>query len=128
MRREVYLILAILVILLTLGGVYLASSYRTNITYSQVGSSSVDGKYVLYVKIIMNYGPFGGSSPLDDAEIWIYHNGMFYSQGYTNGSGVVQFTLPPGTYTVRILPLRMEENISLNGDCVLTVNYAYLHS
>jgi len=60
------LILALmgLVLILTLAGVYVAhESYKTTITYEVLGGNEVNGTYVLYVKEIVNYGPFGGQQP-----------------------------------------------------------------
>ncbi len=127
MNKALLLGLGVLVLVLTFAGVYLASSYKTTLTVSTISTTPSNGEYVLEVKVIMNYGPFGGESPLANAVVWVKGtNGSFY-QNYTGSNGVATFYLPPGEYTVQITQLHYTINVELNADKEITLNYAYLY-
>ena len=127
------LILALmgLVLILTLAGVYVAhESYRTTITYEVLGGNEVNGTYVLYVKEIVNYGPFGGQQPLANASVWLYsgtaENHTFYAINWTNGSGVAVFHVKPGTYYVLFNTFKIGYQVDVNGNTLVVLNVAYL--
>ncbi|AAY80939.1 hypothetical protein [Sulfolobus acidocaldarius] len=127
MNKRLYLVLAIIVILITAVGVYASeSSYKTTIQVNNLGGSTVDGKYVLEVQVIVNYGPFGGSQPLASAPIWLYYNGKYLNQTSTNNQGIAIFYVQPGNYTVFFTTFKLTKSITVNGNTEVTLNYAYL--
>ncbi|MCI2414347.1 MAG: carboxypeptidase-like regulatory domain-containing protein [Candidatus Aramenus sp.] len=128
MNKVLLLGLGVLILVLTFAGVYLASGYKTTLTISTISTIPQDGNYVLEVKVIMNYGPFGGESPLTNAVVWVKGaNGSFY-QNYTNSDGIATFYLPPGSYTVEITQLgHYTVHVELNANKEVTLNYAYLY-
>lgn len=76
----------------------------------------------------MNYGPFGGKQPLNDAIVQVSGpNGSFY-RNFTSGDGVVSFSLPSGTYTVNVASLHYTFKVDLNQNEIATLSYAYLVS
>ncbi|BFI73928.1 hypothetical protein YN1HA_0260 [Sulfurisphaera ohwakuensis] len=128
MNKNIYLALAIVVIIITALGVYAFSSYKTTIDVKNLGGSPVNGEYKLVVKILVNYGPFGGIHPLGSADVWIYYNGKYYNQSLTDSNGVVTFYLPPGNYTLFFTVFHIKYNINLDSNYEVTLNYAYLKS
>ncbi|BFH74541.1 hypothetical protein SJAV_24850 [Sulfurisphaera javensis] len=128
MNKTIYLGLAIIVLILTAIGVYSFNSYKTTITVSNLGGSSINGKYELIVKIYVNYGPFGGTHPLSSADVWLYLNGKYYNQSLTNSQGEVIFYVPPGNYTVFFTVFHITKNIVVNSNTEVVLNYAYLKS
>ncbi|QKQ99633.1 hypothetical protein GWK48_03805 [Metallosphaera tengchongensis] len=127
MRKQLLLVLALIVLVLTMAGVVLASSYRTTLVISKSGTSS-DSEYTLQVKVLMNYGPFGGEQPLNDGIVQVYGpNGQFY-RNFTNANGIVTFVLPAGEYKVDVASLHYTFNVDLNQNVEATLSYAYLVS
>ncbi len=131
MARTVLLLLALLVIAITLAGVYYAhQSYRTTITVKAIGGQEKDGLYVLYVQEIVNYGPFGGEKPLADAPIWLYsgtaQNHTFYALNITNGSGIATFYVKPGQYYILFNTFKIGYEVQVNGNTMVVLNVAYL--
>jgi hypothetical protein len=126
--RVTYLALAILVLALTFVGVHAFSSYQTRLHFAQLNVPAVEGKFPLEVEVVVNYGPFGGKSPLGDAEVWVYKGDTFYTQNYTGSNGLVTFYLPPGNYSIFITTLHYKFQVQLNGGLEVTVDYAYLRS
>ncbi|EZQ04861.1 hypothetical protein CM19_07720 [Candidatus Acidianus copahuensis] len=128
MNKRLLLVLGIVILVITIAGVFLASNYKTRVYVSAVPGVSVNGKYPLTVKVIMNYGPFGGQSPLSDAVVQIYAGGHFLEENFTNSSGEITFYLPKGSYEVIVTQLHYSVNVNLNTGKVIEVNYAYLKS
>jgi len=128
-HRNTLLSLVAIVVILTGVGVYIASSYKTTYTIQTFNTQSIDGKYPLEVKIIINYGPFGGSEPLNGSIVWIYKDGKFYAMNFTDTNGVARFYLPPGNYTVYFTQFKYYvKNVIINNSGVRVIlNYAYLY-
>ena len=131
MDRRVFLVLALLVIIATFGGVYYAHEiYRTTITVTTISTQEKDGYYVLYVKEVVNYGPFGGEKPLAQAPVWLYvgtsEHHTFYAMNLTNGSGIAVFYVKPGTYYILFNTFKMGYQVQVNGSVMVTLNVAYL--
>ncbi|ABP96136.1 hypothetical protein HA72_1996 [Metallosphaera sedula] len=127
MNKTVLLALAFVVLILTVAGVVAASSYKTRLTITPLGSSS-NGEYTLQVKVIMNYGPFGGEQPLNDAVVQVTgQNGSFY-RNFTLSNGIATFTLPEGVYTVNVASLHYTFKVDLTQNEMATLTYAYLVS
>lgn len=125
MDKRIYLLGALLVILATFGGVAAMASYKTTINVITLQGEA--GK--IGVTVYINYGPFGGKSPLSDAEVWVISNNTVVAQGYTNSSGMVSFTVQPGVYKVAILPLHIDKTIDVEQQgASITVSDAYLYS
>lgn len=128
MKKTILLGAAIVVLVITIAGVALASSYKTTLTITSLNAPLIDGKYTLEVKVIMNYGPFGGSQPLNDGIVQVYgQDGTFY-RNFTMSNGVTTFYLPPGTYTVYVASLHYTFTIDLSQSRLATLSYAYLVS
>ncbi|AKA73984.1 hypothetical protein SULI_08710 [Saccharolobus solfataricus] len=132
MNRQILLALALLVIVVMAIGVYEGNKYRTEISTVALGSQQTDGMYMLKVNVIMNYGPFGGKSPLSNAVIWVYkYNGTtysFYTYNFTNSQGIASFNLPAGQYKILVTQLRLTYIVNLNQNEEVIINYAYLNS
>ena len=131
MGNSIYLVLALIVIILTAIGVYVTNNSYKTVIYSQNlgGAPLPNGEYKLVVKILVNYGPFGGGSrPLGSADIWLYYNGKFLNQTLTNSSGVAVFYVKPGGYTLLFTVFHITKNINVNGNTEVILDYAYLKS
>lgn len=128
MNKNIYLALAVLVIILTAVGVYAFDSYKTTITVTNLGGTAVNGNYELIVKIYVNYGPFGGTQALPSADVWLYLNGKFYNQTLTNNQGEAVFYVPPGNYTILFTVFHITKTITVNSNTEVVLNYAYLKS
>jgi len=126
MNKNIYLALAIIVIILTAVGVYAFSSYKTTITVKDLGGAPVNGNYKLVVKIYVNYGPFGGTQPLSSADVWLYLNGKFYNQTLTNSQGEAIFYVPPGNYTILFTVFHITKSVTVNSNTEVILDYAYL--
>ena len=126
MNKNIYLALAIIVIVLTAIGVYAFSSYKTTIMVKPLKVAPINGKYELKVKIYVNYGPFGGTHPLSSADVWLYLNGKFYNQSLTNSQGEVIFYVPPGNYTILFTVFHITKNVTVNNSTEVILDYAYL--
>lgn len=128
MNKNIFLALAVVVLILTGIGVYAFNSYKTSITVTDLGGGSINGNYRLIVKIYVNYGPFGGTQPLSSADVWLYMNGKFYNQSLTNSQGEVVFYVPPGNYTILFTVFHITKNIVITSDTEVVLNYAYLRT
>ncbi|MBP1356968.1 MAG: hypothetical protein JZD40_00540 [Sulfolobus sp.] len=128
MNKNIFLALAVVVLILTGIGVYAFNSYKTSITITELGGGSINGNYELVVKIYVNYGPFGGTQPLSSADVWLYMNGKFYNQSLTNSQGEVVFYVPPGNYTILFTVFHMTKNIVITSNTEVVLNYAYLRT
>ena len=129
MNHNIYLALAIVVIILTAIGVYVTeTSYKTTITVQSLGGTALpNGEYKLVVKILVNYGPFGGGSrPLASADVWLYYNGKFLNQTLTNSDGIAVFYVKPGTYTILFTVFHLTKTVNVNGNTEVILDYAYL--
>ncbi|BBG24067.1 hypothetical protein [Sulfuracidifex tepidarius] len=130
MNKRILLGLLVLVLVLTAVGVFAASSYKTTVSTSPI-STTANGDYILKVKVLMNYGPFGGVSPLGDADVWLYYyNGsayVYHEMNFTASNGVATFVLPKGDYKILITDLHYTYTFSLSGSEEITVSYAYLY-
>ncbi len=128
MNKTILLALGVIILILTFAGVYLASSYKTSYSISTFSAQEVNGKYILKVQVIMNYGPFGGKSPLQDATIWVKNQNSFY-QNFTNSQGIAEFYLPAGNYSVEVTQLNHYTlHVNINSDTMISISYAYLRS
>ncbi|MFP3217520.1 MAG: hypothetical protein RXQ99_02820 [Acidianus sp.] len=128
MNKNLLLALGIIILLLTAVGVYMASSYKTTISITNLPSSS-SNEETLEVKVLMNYGPLGGVSPLSDAYVEIYNSqGYYVAANFTNSQGVAIFHLPPGNYKVFVTQLHCSVNVSLTSSKEVTISYAYLYA
>ncbi|ACP35599.1 hypothetical protein [Saccharolobus islandicus] len=132
MNRQILLALAVLVIIVMAIGVYEGHKYRTEINTIVIGGQQTDGTYTLKVNVIMNYGLFGGESPLPNAVIWIYkYNGTtysFYTYNFTNSQGIASFSLPAGQYKILVTQLHLTYIVTLNQNEEVIIKYAYLNS
>jgi len=132
MNRQILLALAVLVIIVMAIGVYEGHKYRTEINTIVIGGQQTDGTYTLKVNVIMNYGLFGGESPLSNAVIWIYkYNGTtysFYTYNFTNSQGIASFSLPAGQYKILVTQLHLTYIVTLNQNEEVIIKYAYLNS
>ncbi|QGA54605.1 hypothetical protein GFS03_08500 [Sulfolobus sp. E5-1-F] len=132
MNRQILLALAVLVIIVMAIGVYEGHKYKTEINTIALGNQQIDGMYVLKVKVLMNYGLFGGESPLANAVIWIYkYNGttyLFYTYNFTDSQGIASFSLPAGQYKILVTQLHLTYIVNLNQNEEVIINYAYLNS
>ncbi|AWR97544.1 hypothetical protein DFR86_08250 [Acidianus sulfidivorans JP7] len=126
MNKKILLIAGIIILLLTGVGVFIASSYKTTVTVSNISSSGQ--METLEVKVLINYGPFGGVSPLSDAVVQIYGSSGFITFNFTNSQGIAVFHLPAGEYKVEVTDLHYSYNVNLVSSKEITINYAYLHS
>ncbi|MFP3201161.1 MAG: hypothetical protein RXR43_02730 [Sulfolobus sp.] len=128
MNKTIYLALALVVAILTAAGVYVTNaSYKTTISIQQLGGGPLpNGEYKLVVKVLVNYGPFGGVQPLSSADIWLYYNDHFLNQSLTNASGIVVFYVKPGNYKVFFTEFHIIKNITVSGNVEVILNYAYL--
>ena len=126
MNKNIYLVLALIVIILTALGVYALSSYKTTITIKNLGGTAIDGKYELIVKIYVNYGPFGGTQPLSSADVWLYLNGKFYNQTLTNNQGEAIFYIPAGNYTILFTVFHITKTVTVDSNTEVILSYAYL--
>ncbi|MDT7861678.1 MAG: hypothetical protein RRA45_05650 [Saccharolobus sp.] len=132
MNRQILLALAVMVIVLMAIGMYEGLKYKTEIYVNNLGDSQTNGLYTLKVDVIINYGPFGGKSPLASAVIWVYkYNGStysFYTYNFTDGNGIATFNLPPGQYKILVTQLHLTYTINLNQNKEIIIEYAYLNS
>lgn len=131
MNHNIYLVLALIVIIITAVGVYVTnSSYKTVIYVNNLGGNALpNGDYKLVVKILVNYGPLGGGSkPLGSANIWLYYNGKYLNQTLTNSSGIAVFYVKPGNYTLLFTIFHIEKDVQVNGNTEVVLDYAYLKS
>lgn len=126
MRKRILLPAIVIVLLLTVGGVVAASSYKTHVQVEYLGGDSSNGLYTLQVKVLINYGYFGGTQPLGDAVVWVYGNG--FHQNFTSSDGTTTFLLPPGNYTVFVTQLHYKIHVELTQNQEIILNYAYLVS
>jgi len=126
MRKGLLLVAMAVVLLLTIGGVVVASSYKTQVDVQPLGGSSNGGYYTLKVKVLINYGYFGGTQPLGDAVVWVYGNG--FHQNFTASDGVAMLLLPAGNYTVFVTQLHYKIHVEVNQNEEIVLNYAYLVS
>ncbi len=131
MNKRILLGLLVLVLVVTAVGVFAASSYKTTVSTSSIPTTSSNGEYVLKVKVLMNYGPFGGVSPLGDADVWLYYyNGsayVYHEMNFTASNGVATFVLPKGDYKILVTDLHYTYTFSLSGSEEITLSYAYLY-
>ncbi|MEM0373359.1 MAG: hypothetical protein QXV69_04415 [Sulfolobaceae archaeon] len=129
MHRNTLLSIVSVVIILTAIGVYTLSSYRTSYVIESFNAQPINGKYPLEAKIIINYGPFGGSEPLNGSIVWILKNGKFYAMNFTDANGVAKFYVPPGNYTVYFVQFKYYvKNVVISNTGVrIILNYAYLY-
>jgi hypothetical protein len=129
MNKRILLGLLVVVLVITAIGVFAASSYRTTVSVTPMTTAS-NGD-ILKVKVIMNYGPFGGQSPLEGSDVWLYsYNGtayVFHEMNFTASNGVATFHVPPGKYKVLITDLHYSYVFTMSGSEQITVNYAYLY-
>ncbi|WP_338600413.1 hypothetical protein V6M85_11925 [Sulfolobus tengchongensis] len=132
MNKQILLALAVIVIIIMAIGVYEGHKYKTEINTITLGGSQNNGLYTLKVNVIMNYGPFGGKSPLANAVIWVYkYNGTtysFYTYNFTNAQGVAMFNLPMGQYKILVTQLHLTYDVNLNQNEEVIISYAYLNS
>ncbi|ARM76247.1 prealbumin-like fold domain-containing protein [Acidianus manzaensis] len=126
MNKKVLLIVGVVILLLTGIGVFIASSYKTTVSVSNIPTSG--STETLEVKVIMNYGPFGGTAPLSDAVVQIYNSSGFITENFTNAQGVAVFHLPAGEYKVEVTDLHYSYSINLDSSKEISINYAYLYS
>lgn len=106
----------------------MASTYKTTVSISNLPPSS-SSEETLEVKVLMNYGPLGGVSPLSDAYVEIYTSqGHYVTANFTNSQGIVTFHLPPGNYKVFVTQLHYSASVSLTSSKEVTISYAYLYS
>ena len=127
MNKNLLLALGIVILLLTAVGVYMASTYKTTVSISNLSSSS--NEETLEVRVLMNYGPFGGVSPLSDAYVEIYNShGQYVTANFTNSQGIATFHLPAGDYKIFVTQLHYSVNVSLTSSKEVTISYAYLYS
>lgn len=128
MNKKILLALGAVILLLTAVGVYMASNYKTTVSIRDL-STSPSNVETLKVKVLINYGPFGGVSPLPDAYVEVYNSqGHYVTANFTDSQGVVTFHLPPGNYKVFVTQLRYTVNVSLDSSKEVTINYAYLYA
>jgi hypothetical protein len=127
MKKEILVAVAVIILVLTSLGVYALSGYRTTVKTSTIPSQTIDGKYELEVSVLINYGPFGGTSPLGDAEVWVYSSSGLVAQNATDSDGLVSFYLAPGSYTVLVTTIGQKIHINLTGGMEITIDYAYLY-
>ncbi|MCY0859007.1 MAG: hypothetical protein OWQ54_01105 [Sulfolobaceae archaeon] len=126
--RYAILGLAVIVIILIGLGIVATASYKTRIYTEDLGGQPHNGKYELAVKIIINYGYFGGKQPLSQGVVYLYRDGVFYNWTFTNSSGVAVFYVPPGNYTVLSTTLKIKTNVIVNSNEEVIFDYAYLVS
>lgn len=126
--RYLILGLAVIVIILMAVGLVAAAGYKTKISVISLGGQPVDGKYKLMVKVILNYGYFGGEKALSNGVIYLYRDGTFYNWTFTNASGVAVFYVPPGNYTVLSTTLKIKTVVIVSSNEEVIFNYAYLVS
>ncbi len=106
----------------------MASTYKTTVSISNIPSSS-STEETLEVKVLMNYGPFGGVSPLSDAYVEIYNShGDYVIANFTNSQGIATFHLPAGNYKVLVTQLHYSFSVCLNSSKEVTISYAYLYT
>ncbi len=132
MNKQILLGIAFIVIILMGLGIYEGLKYKTEIYVNNIGNSQNNGLYTLKVNVIMNYGPFGGKSPLARAVVWIYkYNGSaytFYTFNFTDSNGIATFNLPPGNYKILVTQLHLTYTINLTQNEEIIIDYAYLNS
>ncbi|MEM0363097.1 MAG: hypothetical protein QXH75_04775 [Sulfolobaceae archaeon] len=132
MNKRILVGLALVVIVLMAIGIYEGSKYKTEIYLISLGNTANDGLYTLKVNVIINYGPFGGKSPLSGAVIWIYkYNGTaytFYTYNFTNNQGIATFNLPAGQYKILVTQLHLTYTIDLDQNKEVIIDYAYLNT
>ncbi|WP_126449119.1 hypothetical protein [Sulfodiicoccus acidiphilus] len=127
MSRTIVVALMVIVLAVTSIGVYALSSYRTIVTVTPISVSSINGENELEVKVLINYGPFGGTSPLSDAEVWVSGPSGIVAQNATNPHGIVTFQLPSGDYTVLVTVLHETIKVHLTQSEQIEIDYAYLY-
>ncbi len=131
MNKRILLGLIVLLLVITAVGVFAASSYKTTVSEAPISIPPQNGDYLLQVKVLVNYGPFGGTSPLDGTDVWLYYyNGssyVFHEMNFTASNGVATFHVPEGNYKILITDLHYSYTFSLSGSEEITVNYAYLY-
>lgn len=128
MNKNILLVIGIVILLLTAVGVFMASSYKTKVTVEDL-SNPQSG--ILEVKVLINYGPFGGGSkPLANAVVWVYNasSGAFITQNFTNSQGVAVFHLPSGQYKILVTTLHFSYVVNLDTSKEVVIDYAYLYS
>lgn len=127
MNKNLLLVIGIIILLLTGVGVFMASSYKTKVTISDIPNSG--NMETLEVKVLINYGPFGGGSkPLANAAVWIYNSSGYITQNFTNSQGIAVFHLPAGQYRILVTDLHYSYTVNLDTSKQVTIDYAYLYS